>query len=126
MLDPQMKRGLIENCVLALLSRGDSYGYQIIKDLSDCTEISESTLYPILRRQETAGYLRTYSIAHNGRLRKFYQLTDDGKKQLSEFADSFSEVLKMYRLILSAVYATPPQQETIENDQNKQDGRNLS
>ncbi len=126
MLDPQMKRGLIENCVLAVLSRGDSYGYQIIKDLSTCTEISESTLYPILRRQENAGSLRTYSIAHNGRLRKFYQLTDNGRKQLSEFADSFSEVLKMYRLIQSAVYGASPQQETIENDLKQQVGRNLS
>ena len=53
MIDPQLKRGLLDICVLSLLRRGDSYGYQIIKDLSGCIEISESTLYPILRRLES-------------------------------------------------------------------------
>lgn len=55
MLDAQMKRGLIENCVLAALARGDSYGYQIVKDLSSVVAVTESTLYPILRRLESAG-----------------------------------------------------------------------
>ena len=50
MLDPQMKRGLLEACVLSALARGDSYGYKIVKDLSVCVQVSESTLYPVLRR----------------------------------------------------------------------------
>ena len=57
MLDAQMKRGLIENCVLAATARGDSYGYKIVKDLSGCVNVTESTLYPILRRLESAGCL---------------------------------------------------------------------
>ena len=75
MIDPQLKRGLLDICVLSALRKGDSYGYQIIKDLSGCIEISESTLYPILRRLEAAGSLTVYSVAHAGRLRKFYRLT---------------------------------------------------
>ena len=71
MIDPQLKRGLLDVCVLSLLRRGDSYGYQIIKDLSGCIEISESTLYPILRRLESGGCLTVYTVEHCGRLRKF-------------------------------------------------------
>lgn len=107
MLDPQMKRGLLENCVLAVLCKSDSYGYQIIKDLSACTEISESTLYPILRRLETAGTLTTFSVAHNGRLRKYFHITDSGRKQLSEFVGNFDELFRMYQLIASATGHAP-------------------
>ena len=99
MLDAQMKRGLIENCVLAALARGDSYGYQIVKDLSSVVAVTESTLYPILRRLEGAGALTVYSVEHNGRLRKFYHLTNAGRKQLENFADDWSEVSKMYEFI---------------------------
>ena len=69
-MDIQLKRGLLEVCVLAALQEHDSYGYQIIRDIESCIEISESTLYPILRRLETALFLRVYSVEHNGRLRK--------------------------------------------------------
>lgn len=99
MLDPQLKRGLLEHCVLAALCRGDSYGYQIIKDMSGCVAISESTLYPILRRLETGGSLTAYSLAHNGRLRKFYQLTERGRGQLAEFLSSWHEVDAMVLFI---------------------------
>ena len=78
MIDPQLKRGLLDVCVLSLLRRGDSYGYQIIKDLSGCIEISESTLYPILRRLEGGGCLTVYTVEHSGRLRKFYRITPEG------------------------------------------------
>ena len=79
MIDPQLKRGLLDVCVLSLLRRGDSYGYQIIKDLSGCIEISESTLYPILRRLESGGCLTVYTVEHSGRLRKFYRITPRGR-----------------------------------------------
>ena len=82
-MDPQLKRGLLDICVLSAISREDSYGYKIIKDLADVIEISESTLYPILRRLEGAGSLRSYSVEHNGRLRKFY--STQGKKMIIEF-----------------------------------------
>ena len=99
MLDAQMKRGLIENCVLAALARGDSYGYQIVKDLSSVVAVTESTLYPILRRLEGAGALTVYSVEHNGRLRKFYRLTDVGRAQLESFAADWRELSAMYDFI---------------------------
>ena len=85
MIDPQVKRGLLDVCVLSALRRGDSYGYQIIKDLSGCIGISESTLYPILRRLEAAGRLTVYTVEHNGRLRKFYRITPEGVQAVGQF-----------------------------------------
>ena len=79
-----MKRGLLEACVLSALAREDSYGYKIVKDLSVCVQVSESTLYPILRRLENAGALTVYSGEHNSRLRKFYHLTEQGRQQLAD------------------------------------------
>ena len=96
MIDPQLKRGLLEVCVLAVLRREDSYGYQIIKDLSGCIEISESTLYPILRRLEAAGCLSVYSVEHSGRLRKFYHITEAGIGQINQFLDSWPEIQRIY------------------------------
>ncbi len=71
-MDAQMKRGILDVCVLTALIKEDSYGYKIIKDLKDTVEISESTLYPILRRLEKSGYLSVYTQEHNFRLRKMY------------------------------------------------------
>lgn len=99
MLDAQMKRGLLENCVLAALARGDSYGYQIVKDMASFVAVTESTLYPILRRLESAGALSVYSVEHNGRLRKFYHLTPAGRRRLESFAADWDEVAAMYAFI---------------------------
>ena len=99
MLDPQMKRGLLENCVLSALCRGESYGYKIIKDLSGCVAVSESTLYPILRRLEGAGCLTVFSAEHNGRLRKMYCITPKGREQIREFLADWGEVAAMYDFI---------------------------
>ena len=99
MLDPQLKRGLLDICILAALRRGDSYGYQLIRDLEGCVSISESTLYPILRRLESAGNLRVYTVEHNSRLRKMYAITPAGEAQIRSFLDSWQEIRKMYDFI---------------------------
>ena len=99
MLDPQMKRGLLEACVLSTLARGDSYGYKIVKDLSVCVQVSESTLYPILRRLESGGALTVYSVEHNSRLRKFYHLTKQGRQQLAAAVEDWKELESMYEFI---------------------------
>lgn len=99
MIDPQLKRGLLETCVLAVLNKSDSYGYKIIQDMQGYVEISESTLYPILRRLQASGSLTEYSVAHNGRLRKFYRITDYGRKQIAEFILNWTEVEKMFDFI---------------------------
>lgn len=102
-MDVQIKRGLLEVCVLAALSRGDSYGYQIIKDIEPYISISESTLYPILRRLEEANHLTVYSVAHNGRLRKYYKITDSGRERLKDFSSEWKEILNIYKFITGEV-----------------------
>ena len=99
MLDPQLKRGILETCVLSAVSREDSYGYKIIKDLSGYIELTESTLYPILRRLEAAGDLTVYSVEHNGRLRKFYRITDRGHAAIAEFLHDWPEIESMVEYI---------------------------
>ena len=98
-MDSQMKKGLVEVCILTLLSRGDSYGYQLIKDIAPIMELSESTLYPVLRRLEGAGSLKVYSVEHNGRLRKYYAITEEGKKRIQEFLLEWADVKKVYDFI---------------------------
>lgn len=98
-MDIQLKRGLLDVCVLKAISRGDSYGYQIIKDLDGHVAMSESTLYPILKRLETAGCLTVYSREHNGRLRKYYSITDTGKNRMSDFLTEWEEVMLAYAFI---------------------------
>lgn len=98
-MDIQLKKGLLEFCVLAVLNKSDSYGYQIIKDISTCIEISESTLYPILKRLETGSYLKTYSVEHNSRLRKYYQITNEGKEYINEFFNEWQQVMEIYNFI---------------------------
>ena len=99
MLDPQLKRGMMDACVLSVLCRGESHGYKIIKDLSQCIEVSESTLYPILRRLETGGMLNVHSLEYNGRLRKIYSVTEKGRAHVQEFLDSRDEVLEIYDFV---------------------------
>ena len=95
-MDAQLKKGVLDACVLAAISKQDSYGYQIVKDVSACIEISESTLYPILKRLETAGALKTYAIEHNGRLRKYYKITEEGIRRLGEFAGDWPQLKRIY------------------------------
>ena len=99
MLDAQMRRGFLEICVLAALAREDSYGYKIVKDMSACVSVTESTLYPILRRLESAGSLSVYSVEHNGRLRKIYHITPKGEEQLKDFVADWGEIAAMYEFI---------------------------
>ena len=98
-MDAQLKRGLIEACILKLLTKGDSYGYQLVREAEEVLSISESTLYPVLRRLETAGALTVYSLEHNGRLRKYYAVTDVGRKKINEFLTEWEDVMKVYDFI---------------------------
>lgn len=98
-MDAQLKRGILDISVLSVLSAGDSYGYQLIKDLSPHVSITESTLYPILKRLEAARALTVYTVEHNGRLRKFYAITDEGKNRIGEFLEDFKDVMTAYQFI---------------------------
>ena len=98
-MDIQMKKGLLEICVLVVIKENDSYGYQIIKDISNYIEISESTLYPILKRLEVNNCLTTYSVEYNSRLRKYYKITQQGKGKIDDFIIDWEQVLKVYSFI---------------------------
>lgn len=98
-MDVQLKRGMLDICVLTVLLREDSYGYKIIKDLQPYVQISESTLYPILRRLEGSGSLTVYSAEHNGRLRKYYRITPDGKIKITEFLEEWKSMMDIYDFI---------------------------
>lgn len=99
-MDVQLKRGLLDICVLAAIKDKDSYGYQIIKDMKPYVEISESTLYPILRRLEGAKLLTVRTAEHNGRLRKYYHITDDGLRRIEDFKKEWQEIVAIYNFVL--------------------------
>ena len=98
-MDIQMKRGLLDVCVLAAIKDRDSYGYQIIKDIKPFVEISESTLYPILRRLESGQLLTVRTAEHNGRLRKYYHITDLGLERIAAFRKEWEELLSIYKFV---------------------------
>ena len=98
-MDVQLKRGLLDVCVLAAIKDGESYGYKIIKDMKPYTELSESTLYTILKRLEGANMLTVRTAEHGGRLRKYYSITNEGLKRIDEFKADWSEILSIYRFV---------------------------
>ncbi len=99
-MDPQLKRGVLEMCVLAYLKKGDSYGYKLIKDISPYIKISESTLYPILKRLETNKLVDIYTNEHNGRLRKYYKITKKGISDIEDFKDEWEAINEIYLKIV--------------------------
>lgn len=98
-MDIQLKRGLLDVCVLSAIRNEDSYGYKIIKDMKPYIELSESTLYTILKRLETANMLTVRTAEHGGRLRKYYHITDNGIKRIEEFKSEWEEILAIYRFV---------------------------
>ena len=98
-MDIQLKRGLLDVCVLAAIKDEDSYGYKIIKDLKPYTELSESTLYTILKRLESADMLTVRTAEHDGRLRKYYHITDVGIKRIETFKEEWKEIISIYKFI---------------------------
>lgn len=98
-MDVQLKRGLLDVCVLAAIQNEDSYGYKIIKDVKPYVELSESTLYTILKRLESANMLTVRTAEHGGRLRKYYHITEEGQKRIAEFKLEWNEILSIYRFI---------------------------
>ena len=98
-MDIQLKRGLLDVCVLAAIKDGDSYGYKIIKDMKPYVDMSESTLYTILKRLELSDMLTVRSAEHGGRLRKYYQITKKGIARLEEFKSEWREVMLIYQFV---------------------------
>ena len=98
-MDIQLKRGLLDVCVLAAIKDEDSYGYKIIKDLKPYVELSESTLYTILKRLEEASMLTVRTAEHDGRLRKYYHITDAGHRRIEDFKTEWKEVISIYQFV---------------------------
>ncbi|MBP5654083.1 MAG: PadR family transcriptional regulator [Clostridiales bacterium] len=98
-MDIQLKRGLLDVCVLAAIRNEDSYGYKIIKDMKPYLELSESTLYTILKRLEAGKLLTVRSVEHEGRLRKYYHITEAGKSRIEEFKQDWQEIVSVYNFI---------------------------
>ena len=98
-MDIQLKRGLLDVCVLAAIKNEDSYGYKIIKDMKPYIVLSESTLYTILKRLESADMLTVRSAEHDGRLRKYYHITKAGLERIEEFRKDWEEITVIYRFV---------------------------
>ena len=98
-MDSQLKKGVLDVCVLYAISKSESYGYKIISDLQGIIEISESTLYPILKRLEAGGFLTTRTAEHSGRLRRYYKITTLGLKKLRSGRDDLTEINNIYKKI---------------------------
>ena len=98
-MDLQLKRGLLDVCVLAAIQSEDSYGYKIIKDIAPYVTLSESTLYTILKRLEGAKMLTVQTIEHGGRLRKYYRITPEGRKRIEDFKEDWKEIMTIYRFV---------------------------
>ena len=104
-MDIQLKRGLLDVCVLSAIQNEDSYGYKIIKDMSPYLTLSESTLYTILKRLESANMLTVRTAEHNGRLRKYYRITEQGKQRIRDFKEDWKEILAIYRFVTKEEHA---------------------
>ena len=98
-MDIQLKRGLLDVCVLSAIKNEDSYGYKIINDMKPYVELSESTLYTILKRLELSNMLTVRTLEHNGRLRKYYRITSAGIKRIEEFKNEWCEVMAIYQFV---------------------------
>ncbi len=99
-MDIQLKRGLLDVCVLSAIKNEDSYGYKIIKDVSPYVVLSESTLYTILKRLELAKMLTVRTVEHNGRLRKYYHITKAGLGRIEDFKNEWREVMSIYQFVM--------------------------
>lgn len=98
-MDTQRKKGVLDICVLAVLARGASYGYKIVGDVSQCIEISESTLYPILRRLEASGASPLTGRRTMAARESIMALTAAGMEKIREFLLEWKEMQKIYRFI---------------------------
>ena len=103
-MDTQLKRGVLEICVLSAMQDKETYGYELVKNISPVIEISESTLYPILRRLESGGFVTVRSAEHNGRLRKYYSITSCGRDRIKDFLQDWQDVIKIGEYITEKYY----------------------
>lgn len=98
-MDAQRKKGILDVLVLSILEKEPSYGYLIIRSVSEVMPVSESTMYPILRRLENSEFVTTFTQEYNGRLRKYYSITDSGKDKIDEFLEEWDQMKAIYEFV---------------------------
>lgn len=96
----KIESSLLDACALAILKRGDTYGYEITQEMKSAIAISESTLYPVLRRLQKEGYCRTYDQPHQGRNRRYYSITEAGEQKLTEYRNEWDEYRRSIEKLL--------------------------
>lgn len=99
-MDAQMKKGLLDVCVLYVLKKEDAYGYKLTQEISMLLDTSESALYPVLRRLESQDLLETYTEEHSGRLRKYYRITAQGINRFKENIQELKELKKVIDTVI--------------------------
>ena len=88
----QLGSVLLDACVLAVVMREDTYGYKLTQEVKQIMDVSESTLYPVLRRLQKDGYLRTYDNTFQGGNRRYYTVTEKGREQFQQFYDQWKRM----------------------------------
>ncbi|MBG9452792.1 PadR family transcriptional regulator [Lysinibacillus sphaericus] len=96
----QLGSALLDACVLAIVDKEDAYGYSLTQQIQSVMEISESTLYPVLRRLQKANYLTTYDQPYQGRNRRYYKITDQGRIRLLELLKEWQRYKEMVDCVL--------------------------
>lgn len=100
-MNTQFRKGVLEICVLALISKKDMYGYEIVQNISKVIEVNEGTIYPILRRLTKEGYFNTYILeSSEGPARKYYKLTDLGKENLNKLIVEWKDFVKAVNILI--------------------------
>lgn len=103
MEDTQLMKGILEGCVLSIIARGETYGYEILAELEryGFEELGEGTLYPILTRLDKNGCISCRKAKSPlGPIRKYYSVTEEGKKRLSLFLENYRKVTKCAEAVL--------------------------
>ena len=120
-MDPQMKKGLLDACVLAVIEEGDAYGYRLTQKTVEVLKVSESSLYPVLRRLEQQGCFETYSRESGGRLRKYYHMTEEGRRRLLGIRSEMGELYRIIEFIMkgNSIPALPEVSENPPSDGEK-------
>lgn len=123
-MDSKTRRGFLEACVLTAVDGRESYGYQIIRDVPAALGLTESTLYPLLKRLEAAHCISVRSAEHNGRLRKYYRITDEGKARIADFLADWPDIEAVYRYVAGERPGTPDQPTSLATDENDENNTN--
>ena len=100
-MNSQLKRGTLELCALSVVSRGDCYGYELVNRVSECIEVTEGTIYPLMKRLKDGGLIESYIVeSPEGPPRKYYMITDAGKEELERLSREWFEFTESVNSLL--------------------------